>query len=187
MYSRSFRLTILVIVLLTADGSNIKPKRCTELLMGQYRCEEPVISPQTQLPETCERDNSIRVICEVATDIECIGLENGTTRFEKRIPNGCAYSSGLQHSTALLLSVFLGWLGIDRFYLGYYAIGFLKMFSLGCFTILYLADIVMIALQLLGPADGTAYSMPFYGPKASPVRFSNETYVAFYSCFDCPF
>ncbi|VDM45448.1 unnamed protein product [Toxocara canis] len=158
---------------------------CLSCCLFRYRCEEPVISAETQLPETCEPDNSIRVFCEVAPNLECIGLENGTTRFEKKIANGCAYSSGLQQSTALLLSVFFGWLGIDRFYLGYYAIGFLKMFSLGCFTILYMADIVLIALQLLGPADGTAYSMSYYGPKASPIRFSNHTYVALYSCFDC--
>lgn len=44
-------------------------------------------------------------------------------RFLKRVPNGCAYSTGVDYSTALLLSVFLGWLGIDRIYLGYYAIG----------------------------------------------------------------
>lgn len=37
--------------------------------------------------------------------------------------NGCEYSSGIRHSTALLLAIFLGWAGADRFYLGYYAIG----------------------------------------------------------------
>uniref|UniRef100_A0A915Q460 TM2 domain-containing protein n=1 Tax=Setaria digitata TaxID=48799 RepID=A0A915Q460_9BILA len=107
------------------------------------------------------------------------------SRFLKRIPNGCAYSAGVDYSTALLLSVFLGWLGIDRFYLGYYAVGLLKMFSFGCFTILYLVDIILIALQLLGPADGSAYRINFYGPKVTPVRFSNDTYVSLYTCFDC--
>ncbi|VDO64997.1 unnamed protein product [Onchocerca flexuosa] len=106
-------------------------------------------------------------------------------RFLKRVPNGCAYSAGIDYSTALLLSVFLGWLGIDRIYLGYYAIGFVKMFSFGCFTLLYLLDIVLIALQLLGPADGSAYRINFYGPKAIPIRFSNDTYVSLYTCFDC--
>lgn len=108
-------------------------------------------------------------MCEVANEINCIGLDNGTRkyvfqtffdiflkynryfldakvckmfafltfvdfRFLKRIPNGCAYSAGIDYSTALLLSVFFGWLGIDRIYLGYYAIG-LKFFFLECLSI----------------------------------------------------
>ncbi|VDN60248.1 unnamed protein product [Dracunculus medinensis] len=127
----------------------------------------------------------IDIFCEVAPNIDCIGLNNVTRRFEKRIMNGCEYSSGIRHSTALLLAIFLGWAGADRFYLGYYAIGFLKLFSFGCFAILYLIDIVLIALQLLGPANGKAYLIDYYGPKAVAFRFSNETYVDLYTCFDC--
>lgn len=33
------------------------------------------------------------------------------------------FRSGKDWRTALLLSIFLGWLGIDRFYLGYIALG----------------------------------------------------------------
>ncbi|KAK5969640.1 hypothetical protein GCK32_002169, partial [Trichostrongylus colubriformis] len=38
-------------------------------------------------------------------------------------PNASNYNAHLLHSTALLLSIFLGFLGIDRMYLGYYAVG----------------------------------------------------------------
>ncbi|VDK51372.1 unnamed protein product [Gongylonema pulchrum] len=62
---------------------------------------------------------------------------------------------------------------------------FLKMFSFGCFTLLYLVDVVLISLQLLGPADGSAYRISFYGPKSTAVRFSNDTYISLYTCFDC--
>ncbi|EFO17288.1 TM2 domain-containing protein [Loa loa] len=187
MFVTDFVFVILSLFpVLTFGTTEMMLKPCSQLLMGQYWCEEPEISPITQLPETCEKDNSITVVCEVANEINCIGLDNGTRKFLKRIPNGCAYSAGTEYSTALLLSVFFGWLGIDRIYLGYYAIGFLKMFSFGCFTLLYLLDIVLIALQLLGPADGSAYRINFYGPKAIPIRFSNDTYVSPYTCFDCP-
>lgn len=50
-----------------------------------------------------------------------------------------------KHSVALLLSLFLGWLGIDRFYLGKGGTGFLKLITLGGFGIWYLIDIFMIA------------------------------------------
>jgi len=58
---------------------------------------------------------------------------------------------------AVLLSFFLGGLGIDRFYLGYTCIGILKLFTLGCFGILTLIDFIRILVKDLKPADGTGY------------------------------
>ena len=60
-------------------------------------------------------------------------------------------------TTALLLSIFLGGLGVDRFYLGYPGMGVLKLLTMGCFSVLYIIDIVRIATGSLGPADGTPY------------------------------
>lgn len=48
---------------------------------------------------------------------------------------------------ALLLSIFLGAWGIDRFYLGSVGMGLLKLFTFGLFGILYIIDIVMIATK----------------------------------------
>ncbi len=58
---------------------------------------------------------------------------------------------------ALLLSIMLGGLGVDRFYLGYTGMGILKLLTAGCFGILYIIDIVMIATGKLRPADGSNY------------------------------
>ncbi len=60
-------------------------------------------------------------------------------------------------TTALILSILLGGLGIDRFYLGYTGMGILKLLTGGCFGILYIIDIVMIAMGKLTPADGSPY------------------------------
>lgn len=60
-------------------------------------------------------------------------------------------------TTALILSILVGGLGIDRFYLGYTGIGILKLLTAGCFGVLYLIDIINIATGNLKPADGTSY------------------------------
>ena len=66
-------------------------------------------------------------------------------------------SQGLSKTTALLLSIFLGHMGIDRFYLGYVGMGVLKLLTGGCFGILYLIDIIRIASGKLLPANGAGY------------------------------
>lgn len=58
---------------------------------------------------------------------------------------------------ALILSIFLGELGIDRFYLGYIGLGILKLITFGGFGIWYLIDIILIATGKLKPKDGSEY------------------------------
>ena len=48
---------------------------------------------------------------------------------------------------ALLLSIFLGSLGIDRFYLGKIGTGILKLITLGAFGIWWLIDLILIATK----------------------------------------
>lgn len=57
----------------------------------------------------------------------------------------------------ILLSVFVGQLGIDRFYLGYIPTGILKLVTLGGLGFWWLIDLIRIAMQSLGPADGSPY------------------------------
>lgn len=60
-------------------------------------------------------------------------------------------------TTALILSILVGGLGVDRFYLGYTGMGVLKLLTGGCFGVLYIIDIINIATGKLGPADGSPY------------------------------
>lgn len=60
-------------------------------------------------------------------------------------------------TTALILSILVGGLGIDRLYLGYTGMGVLKLLTGGCFGILWIIDIVNIATGKLRPADGSGY------------------------------
>ena len=60
-------------------------------------------------------------------------------------------------TTALILSILVGGLGIDRFYLGYTNMGILKFLTGGCLGVLWILDIINIATGKLLPADGSGY------------------------------
>lgn len=60
-------------------------------------------------------------------------------------------------TTALILSILVGGIGVDRFYLGYTGMGILKLLTGGCFGVLWIIDIVNIATGKLLPKDGSSY------------------------------
>jgi TM2 domain-containing membrane protein YozV len=55
---------------------------------------------------------------------------------------------------ALILSILLGGLGVDRFYLGYIGLGIVKLITLGGCGIWYMIDIILIALNNVPDAEG---------------------------------
>ncbi|KAI8080271.1 uncharacterized protein B0P05DRAFT_579169 [Gilbertella persicaria] len=50
---------------------------------------------------------------------------------------------------ALMLSIFLGPLGVDRFYLGYIFLGILKLITAGLGGIWWTVDVILIALNVV--------------------------------------
>ncbi|XP_065084848.1 TM2 domain-containing protein CG10795 [Ochlerotatus camptorhynchus] len=148
---------------------------CSDLRMGQYLCPDPNvrhIDPKTQQLRGCTKDNKARVWCLAVEGITCSETKNSS--FTREMP--CKWTNGYHFDTALLLSVFLGMFGADRFYLGYPAIGLLKFCTLGFMFLGQLVDVILIATQVVGPADGSAYVIPYYGPGISVVRSDNWTY-----------
>jgi hypothetical protein len=62
--------------------------------------------------------------------------------------------SSKSYVTALLLSIFLGGLGIDRFYLGYTGLGVAKLLTLGGCGIWSLIDLILIAMRNVPDSNG---------------------------------
>lgn len=55
---------------------------------------------------------------------------------------------------AVIFSKVFGWLGFDRFYLGYMGLGMLKLLTLGGCGIWYTIDLVLIILNKIPDAQG---------------------------------
>ncbi len=55
---------------------------------------------------------------------------------------------------AILLSIFTGYLGVDRFYMGYIGLGILKLITAGGCGIWWFVDLILIATKNLKDADG---------------------------------
>jgi hypothetical protein len=57
---------------------------------------------------------------------------------------------------ALLLSIFVGYFGVDRFYIGHVGLGLLKLFTFGGCGIWWLVDVILIATNSLKDSQGRA-------------------------------
>lgn len=187
--SAALRAALLAVLSLVRPANGIG---CHQLYAAQYCCASPAIDTNTQQAVGCRRDNTVDMLCFALDGVVCDGtlyLEytNSTDADDPVDATSCndrVYTSSdtifnrsqpcyfidpnNKHDfhTALALSVFFGPLGLDRFYLGYHGYGFAKLCTGGFFTLGWLADIILIALQIVKPADGTQYFMPHYGPRS---------------------
>lgn len=69
-------------------------------------------------------------------------------------PQAPATDGTRNYMTASMLSLFLGALGVDRFYLGYIGTGILKLLTFGGFGIWYTIDLILIITGAKRDAQG---------------------------------
>ncbi len=138
------------------NNNNNKP---VTLFERMYICRYCYQTPLDELACTpniaCRRtqnSNRYKSNCTIAEDTQlCLGSRTFYRNIE------CNWTSGYKKFNALLLSIFAGGLGFDRFYLGHVKEAFGKIFSFGGLGIWTLIDSVLIACGYLTPDDGSVY------------------------------
>ena len=88
--------------------------------------------------------------------------------------------NGKSRITAIILSLFFGVFGVDRFYLGYTGLGLAKLVTFGGFGIWALIDFVLICIGSLEPLRG------YYiedGPPPAPADETVETIKKFFDLY----
>lgn len=82
---------------------------------------------------------------------EKVGLKLATKQMKK---DANAAGGGKSQLVALLLAIFVGVLGIHRFYLGHTGIGIIQLLTFGGFGIWALIDLILIISGDLKPKNG---------------------------------
>ncbi|XP_063711542.1 TM2 domain-containing protein Y66D12A.21-like [Symsagittifera roscoffensis] len=181
-----------------SSGKSLSIKPCDDLLPGQYQCQTFHLPPSK-----CNETYSIS--CVLAAGLLC-RLSNSSNTAEKSAEDNsistdktnetelsqgltvsafnqtlnCPYNeTSYRYDIALLLSVLCGVVGADRFYLGYPALGVLKLFSFGGLLIWWLVDIVLIALQILRPVDNSDYILSSSAPRMVKLQFDAASVIKF--------
>lgn len=89
--------------------------------------------------------------CHASPTVVCMGHRE----FLRMLP--CTQESGKSYSTAVLLSLFLGGLGADRFYLGMWREGLGKLFTFGGLGVWSVVDFVLVVVGYICPPDDVTY------------------------------
>lgn len=92
---------------------------------------------------------------------EVFALKSAQKAVKKHMNEGSTAGGQKSQLVALLLAIFLGYLGVHRFYLGYPGIGILQLLTGGGCGIWWVIDTVLIAVGSLGPKDGSGYDESF--------------------------
>nr|CAH8875514.1 unnamed protein product [Trichobilharzia regenti] len=89
--------------------------------------------------------------CEPLPHVLCLGRRV----FRRMVP--CDWSSGKSYALTVILSLFFGGLGVDRFYLGMWIEGLGKLFSFGGLGLWSIVDFILIVSGYIKPPGDAVY------------------------------
>lgn len=130
------------LVVASATGMVNEPNTSNSKTLASYKVPKKVRSMITKQVSSSLTSNTVALN----------KVNQNVTNTNEQLGKSSARPSQL---IALILAIFLGTLGVHRFYLGYTGIGLLMLFTGGVLGILWIIDIIRIAIGDLQPKDGS--------------------------------
>lgn len=113
--------------------------------------EEGKLLPDDGCDSNYDNFNAFGVaVCQPLRGIECLGEKYFVVNDFR-----CYKEGTYSYITTMIISLFFGFFGADRFYLGYPMLGVIKLITFGGCGIWYFADLIMLLKGNLNPCFGT--------------------------------
>jgi len=116
--------------------------------------DNSIILPSHKTISFSKNENSVTAKTNQTFEEKTVISKKISKAKKKAEKNNAADGGGKSQLVALLLCIFIGVLGIHRFYLGYTGIGILMLLTGGVFGILALIDLIRIITGDLKPRNG---------------------------------
>ena len=152
------------------EGETITLKSDLVLATTSVPMAEVIIPADVRAEKKAQKAATKEVIAQIkeikkaqklqANSFQTQSNETATADIEQTLDNSAKDASseskgGESQLIALILAIFLGGLGIHRFYLGYMGIGVIQLLTAGGCGVWALIDIILILSDKLGPKDGS--------------------------------